>query len=92
MQVYPVSSGNVPDDEYYDNIYGEGRWAFSTIYSISIGEGELLVNPLHIANLGAIIANKATIDTCDAIRVIIVDAKVAITVTKLKLLFQKCDA
>ena len=55
-----MNSGNVPDDEYYDNIYGEGRWAFSTIYSISIGEGELLVNPLQIANLGAIIANKGT--------------------------------
>lgn len=55
-----VNPGNVPDDEYYDKIYGEGRWAFSTIYSISIGEGELLVNPVHIANLAAIIANKGT--------------------------------
>ena len=55
-----VNKGNVPDDEYYDKIYGEGSWAFSTIYSISIGEGEMLVNPLQIANLGAIIANKGT--------------------------------
>ncbi|NQX90608.1 MAG: peptidoglycan glycosyltransferase [Flavobacteriales bacterium] len=53
-----VKSGTVPDDEYYDKIYGEGRWAFSTIYSISIGEGEMQVNPLQIANLAAIIANK----------------------------------
>lgn len=55
-----VNKGNVPDDEYYDKIYGEGGWAFSTIYSISIGEGEMLVNPLQIANLAAIIANKGT--------------------------------
>lgn len=53
-----VNSGNVPGKKYYDKIYGEERWAFSTIYSISIGEGELLVNPLQMANLGAIIANR----------------------------------
>lgn len=53
-----VNRGNVPGKKYYDRIYGEERWAFSTIYSISIGEGELLVNPLQMANLGAIIANR----------------------------------
>jgi len=53
-----VNRGNVPGKKYYDKIYGEGRWAFSTIYSISIGEGELLINPLQMANLGAIIANR----------------------------------
>jgi penicillin-binding protein 2 len=53
-----VNRGNVPGKKYYDKIYGEERWAFSTIYSISIGEGELLVNPLQMANLGAIIANR----------------------------------
>ncbi|MDP4952536.1 MAG: penicillin-binding transpeptidase domain-containing protein [Flavobacteriales bacterium] len=53
-----VNRGNVPGKKYYDKIYGEGRWAFSTIYSISIGEGELLINPLQMANLGAVIANR----------------------------------
>lgn len=50
--------GNVPDDEYYDNRYGKGKWKFSNIYSISIGEGELLTNPIKLANLAAIIANR----------------------------------
>ncbi len=53
-----VKTGNVPDAAYYDAIYGEKRWAYSTIYSLSIGEGELLINPLQMANLAAIIANR----------------------------------
>ena len=36
----------------------EKRWAFSTIYSNSIGEGEIGVSPIQMANLAAIIANK----------------------------------
>jgi len=51
-------SGQVPGVSLYDKWYGHGRWAFSTIYSNSIGEGELLVVPLQMANLAAIIANK----------------------------------
>jgi penicillin-binding protein 2 len=42
----------------YDRYYGEGRWKFSTIYSIAIGQGEVGVVPLQMANLAAIIANK----------------------------------
>ena len=53
-----ILPGNVPDATYYNNIYGELRWAYSTIYSVSIGEGELLINPLQMANLSAIIANR----------------------------------
>lgn len=53
-----VQKGHIPGPRYYDKIYGDLAWAFSTIYSISIGEGELLVTPLQMANLAAIIANK----------------------------------
>ncbi len=51
-------SGLVPDVKFYDKWYGENRWAFSNIYSLSIGQGELLVTPLQMANLGAILANR----------------------------------
>jgi penicillin-binding protein 2 len=50
--------GLVPGVSYYDNIYGKEQWAFSTIYSISIGEGEMLINPLQMCNLACIIANR----------------------------------
>jgi len=50
--------GFVPNVDFYDKWYGKKRWAFSTIYSNSIGEGEIGVSPLQMANLAAIIANK----------------------------------
>lgn len=50
--------GLIPDALYYDKWYGHHRWAFSTIRSISIGQGEVKVTPLQMANLAAIIANK----------------------------------
>lgn len=53
-----IKKGFIPDKEFYDSWYGEYRWAFSTIYSNSIGEGELGVIPLQMANLASVIANK----------------------------------
>ena len=55
-----MSTGNIPDTAYYNNPkwYGEGRWAFSTIYSNSIGQGEVTVVPIQMANLAAIVANR----------------------------------
>jgi penicillin-binding protein 2 len=53
-----VKKGFVPDVAFYDRWYGEKRWAFSTIYSNSIGEGEMGVTPLQMANLAAILANR----------------------------------
>lgn len=50
--------GNLPGKSYYDKIYGENAWKFSNIYSISIGEGEILITPLKMANVAAIIANR----------------------------------
>lgn len=53
-----AKGGNMPDVAYYDRKYGKEGWAFSTIYSVSIGQGEVLVAPLQMANLAAIFANK----------------------------------
>lgn len=53
-----AKGGSIPGPAYYDKKYGKEAWAFSTIYSLSIGQGEVLVVPLQMANLAAIFANK----------------------------------
>ena len=53
-----VKRGRIPDTAYYNRWYGKERWAFSTIYSNSIGQGEVEVVPLQMANLAAIVANR----------------------------------
>lgn len=53
-----ISRGLLPDTAFYNRWYGRNRWAFSTIYSNSIGEGEIGVVPLQMANLVAAIANR----------------------------------
>lgn len=50
--------GLIPSTEFYDKYYGRGRWKASTIYSLGIGQGELGINPLQMANILCIIANK----------------------------------
>ena len=50
--------GDIPSSKLYDRIYGAGHWKYSTIYSLSIGQGEMQVTPLQMANLAAIFANK----------------------------------
>lgn len=52
------SSGLLPNVKYYDKRYGAFQWKFSNIYSLSIGEGEISVNMLKMANLAATIANR----------------------------------
>lgn len=49
--------GFIPNSAFYDKWYG-GRWNGLTIISISIGQGEVTLTPLQIANLGATIANR----------------------------------
>ena len=48
----------MPNSEYYDNIYGEEHWNFLTVRSLAIGQGELGITPLQLANLAATIANR----------------------------------
>lgn len=60
--------GNVPKAERYNKIYGKGHWRFETVVSLSIGQGELGVTPLQIANLGATIANRGWYITPHIIR------------------------
>ncbi|MCH7657901.1 MAG: penicillin-binding protein 2 [Bacteroidetes bacterium] len=49
--------GFVPMDSYYDRYYGITGWSSLTVLSLAIGQGELGITPLQMANMTAAIAN-----------------------------------
>jgi penicillin-binding protein 2 len=51
--------GMIPNSNYYTKHYGN-YWRAVTVISIAIGQGEVTLTPLQIANLGATIANRGT--------------------------------
>lgn len=52
-------SGMIPNAEYYSRKISKA-WKAPNVISISIGQGEVTLTPLQIANLGATIANRGT--------------------------------
>lgn len=54
--------GMIPNAKFYDKAY-RGRWNGLTVISDAIGQGEVTLTPLQIANLCATIANRGTFIT-----------------------------
>lgn len=52
------AKGILPSAEYYNKVHGSNRWRANSIISLSIGQGEVAMTPLQMANTMAIIANK----------------------------------
>lgn len=52
------TAGFVPDADYYTQRYGNNKWSSSYNISLSIGQGELGLTTLQMANLASIIANR----------------------------------
>ena len=52
--------GLIPTPAYFNNpkIYGPGKWNYCNFRSVSIGQGEVSVTPLQVANEMAYLANK----------------------------------
>ena len=51
-------NGKIPTPKTYNKIYGAGHWNFCTFRSVSIGQGEVEVTPLQVANEMCYLANK----------------------------------
>ena len=54
--------GVIPDSEFYDEWYPDFRWGALTTLSNSIGQGEILVTPIQLANMMASVANKGYLE------------------------------
>ena len=50
--------GVIPDSDFYNNWYPDFRWGALTTLSNSIGQGEILVTPIQLANMISVVANK----------------------------------
>jgi len=51
------SPGKLPESSYFETLY-KGSWNANTIISMAIGQGELLLTPIQMANITAILANR----------------------------------
>lgn len=50
--------GNVPASKLYNKIYPNGGWRSTAIVSNAIGQGEVLMTPIQLANMMAAVANR----------------------------------
>lgn len=50
--------GKIPDSKTYKRIYPNGGWRSTTIVSNAIGQGEVLMTPIQLANMMATVANE----------------------------------
>ncbi|WP_185863260.1 penicillin-binding protein 2 [Blattabacterium cuenoti] len=60
--------GVIPSGDYYNKKYGTKKWNAITIISNSIGQGEINVTPIQLANMVCAIANKGFFYTPHIVR------------------------
>lgn len=50
--------GLVPSRQWYEKVYGRGKWTRGMLANLAIGQGELLVTPLQMAQFVSILAER----------------------------------
>jgi penicillin-binding protein 2 len=63
-------NGNIPTPAYYDKYHGRDRWKSMTIISLGIGQGEIGITPIQLANMAAQISNRGWFYTPHIVRAI----------------------
>lgn len=68
IDILEENPGLLPSEEYFDRKYGKGKWTQGYLLNLSIGQGELGVSPVQMANYAAIIANKGYFHNLHTVR------------------------
>lgn len=53
--------GLFPDQAWYDHHFGAGRWSRGIILNLAIGQGEVNLTPVKLAQIAAFVANGGTL-------------------------------
>lgn len=61
IDISEENSGLLPSPEYFDRVYGKGKWTPGFLVSLAIGQGEIGVSPLQMALYVAALANRGTL-------------------------------
>jgi len=60
IDILEETSGLLPSEEYFDRVYGSGRWTQGYLVSLAIGQGEVGVSPLQMACYAAALGTRGT--------------------------------
>lgn len=60
LDIPEQTAGLLPSEEYFNKVYGPKGWTLGYVVSLGIGQGELGVSPLQMADYCAILANSGT--------------------------------
>jgi penicillin-binding protein 2 len=58
IDILEENSGLLPSTEYYNRVYGKGKWTQGYLVSLGIGQGEVGVTPLQMACYASMLGNK----------------------------------
>jgi penicillin-binding protein 2 len=58
IDILEENPGLLPSEEYFDRVYGKGKWTQGYLISLSTGQGEVGVSPLQMACYAATIGSR----------------------------------
>ncbi|MBN1755815.1 penicillin-binding protein 2 [bacterium] len=57
IEITPEMSGFIPNRDYYNSRYGRRGWGYGVVFNLAIGQGEILVTPIQLAQFISATAN-----------------------------------